>query len=169
VDQRDFLFLVARFLFFAAGFFRAMAFFWGVLAFFAGLRRLPAVARGLFGDLRRGGAPRTSPPMKEGGSLAGKVSSICSSIALFFFLPGMVLVPELRRNATSYASIPSREFDSSPKDTEFVCIPRRVERCATEDGGPLRYRVVHSAKLWGKGERPVLEQKVVEGDASLSV
>jgi alkaline phosphatase D len=54
-------------------------------------------------------------------------------------------------------------------DTEFVCIPRPVERSATEDGGPLRYRVVHSAKLWGKGERPVLEQTVVEGDASLSV
>ena len=53
--------------------------------------------------------------------------------------------------------------------TEFVCIPRPVERSATEDGGPLRYRVVHSAKLWRKGERPVLEQTVVEGDAKLSV
>jgi hypothetical protein len=29
--------------------------------------------------------------------------------------------------------------------------------------------VVHSAKLWSKGERPVLEQRVVEGDAKLSV
>jgi len=28
---------------------------------------------------------------------------------------------------------------------------------------------VHSAKLWGKGERPVLEQTVVEGDAALSI
>ena len=54
-------------------------------------------------------------------------------------------------------------------DTEFVCIPRPIERATTEDGGPLRYRVVHSAKLWGKGERPVLEQTVVEGDAKLSV
>jgi alkaline phosphatase D len=54
-------------------------------------------------------------------------------------------------------------------DTEFVCIPRPVERSTTEDGGPLRYRVIHSAKLWGKGEHPVLEQKVVEGDAGLSV
>ena len=54
-------------------------------------------------------------------------------------------------------------------DTEFVCIPRPIERATTEDGGPLRYRVVHSAKLWSKGERPVLEQKVLEGDASLSV
>ena len=54
-------------------------------------------------------------------------------------------------------------------DTEFVCIPRPIERSATEDGGPLRYRVVHSAKLWAKGERPVLEQTVVEGDAKLSI
>jgi len=58
---------------------------------------------------------------------------------------------------------------SDRMDTEFVCIPRPVERSASEDGGPLRYRVVHSAKLWGKGERPVLEQKVIEGDASLSI
>ena len=58
---------------------------------------------------------------------------------------------------------------SDRMDTEFVCIPRPIERATTEDGGPLRYRVVHSAKLWAKGERPVLEQKVVEGDASLSV
>ncbi len=54
-------------------------------------------------------------------------------------------------------------------ETEFVCIPRPIERSATDDGGPLRYRVIHSAKLWGKGETPVLEQRVVEGDASLSV
>jgi alkaline phosphatase D len=54
-------------------------------------------------------------------------------------------------------------------ETEFVCIPRPIERATTDDGGPLRYRVVHSAKLWGKGERPVLEQTVVEGDAQLSI
>jgi hypothetical protein len=28
---------------------------------------------------------------------------------------------------------------------------------------------VHSARLWAKGERPVLEQRVVEGDAKLSI
>jgi alkaline phosphatase D len=54
-------------------------------------------------------------------------------------------------------------------DTEFVCIPRPLERSPTEDGGPLRYRVVHSARLWARGERPVLEQRVVEGDARLSI
>ena len=62
-------------------------------------------------------------------------------------------------------------FKASPDalETEFVCIPRPVERATTPDGGPLRYRVVHRARLWGKGERPVLEQRVVEGDPGLSI
>jgi alkaline phosphatase D len=47
--------------------------------------------------------------------------------------------------------------------------PRPLERSAGEDGGPLRYRVVHRAKLWENGERPVLEQRIIEGDVSLSV
>src|SRR5262249_5885691 len=37
-------------------------------------------------------------------------------------------------------------------EVEFVCIPRPIERTTTPDGGPLRYRVVHSAKLWKSGE-----------------
>jgi len=52
--------------------------------------------------------------------------------------------------------------------TEFVCIPRPVTRSASPDGGPLRYRVVHSAKLWKAGERPRLVRKVLEGDIGLS-
>ena len=53
--------------------------------------------------------------------------------------------------------------------TEFVCIPRPVTRSEQPDGGPLRYRVVHSARLWSAGERPKLVQRVVEGDAGLGV
>jgi len=52
-------------------------------------------------------------------------------------------------------------------DVEFVCIPRPIERSATADGGPLRYRVVHSAKLWPAGEAPKLERRVVEGNVDL--
>jgi len=52
-------------------------------------------------------------------------------------------------------------------DVEFVCIPRPIERSATEDGGPLRYRVVHSARLWTPGEAPKLERKIIEGDVDL--
>jgi alkaline phosphatase D len=53
--------------------------------------------------------------------------------------------------------------------TEFVCIPRPITRSETPDGGPLRYRVVHSARLWQAGERPRLAQQVIEGDPGLSI
>jgi alkaline phosphatase D len=58
---------------------------------------------------------------------------------------------------------------STAFDTEFVCIPRPLERAATEDGGPLLYRVRHSTKLWRRGEAPKLEQQVVEGDPRFSI
>ncbi len=54
-------------------------------------------------------------------------------------------------------------------ETEFVCIPRPIRLAATPDGGPLRYRVVHRAARWRAGERPKLEQRVIEGDAKLSI
>jgi alkaline phosphatase D len=53
--------------------------------------------------------------------------------------------------------------------TEFVCIPRPITRNPEPDGGPLRYRVVHTAKLWQPGERPKLTQQVLEGDVGLSI
>jgi alkaline phosphatase D len=53
--------------------------------------------------------------------------------------------------------------------TEFVCIPRPITRSDRPDGGPLRYRVVHTAALWKPGERPVLRQRVLEGDVGLSI
>ncbi len=60
---------------------------------------------------------------------------------------------------------------ASPREleTEFVCIPRPLERNGTEDGGPLRYRVVHRVALWAPGEHPQLQSEVVEGDAGLSI
>jgi alkaline phosphatase D len=54
-------------------------------------------------------------------------------------------------------------------ETEFVAIPRPMERNDAPDGGPLAYRAVHRVKLWQKGERPALVQEIVEGDASLSI
>jgi alkaline phosphatase D len=54
-------------------------------------------------------------------------------------------------------------------ECEFVCIPRPIERSATTDGGPLRYRVAHRVPLWRSGERPRLEQRVIEGDPGLSI
>jgi alkaline phosphatase D len=54
-------------------------------------------------------------------------------------------------------------------ETEFVAIPRPLERSPTPDGGPLAYRVVHRAALWKPGEHPKLEQRVLEGDPKLSI
>jgi alkaline phosphatase D len=53
--------------------------------------------------------------------------------------------------------------------TEFVCIPRPVTRSESPDGGPMRYRVVHTAKLWKSGEHPKLKTSVLEGDVGLSI
>jgi alkaline phosphatase D len=54
-------------------------------------------------------------------------------------------------------------------ETEFVCIPRPLERIERADGGPLLYRVVHRARLWQKGEVPRLEAKILEGNPQFSV
>jgi alkaline phosphatase D len=54
-------------------------------------------------------------------------------------------------------------------ETEFVCIPRPIERSERTDGGPLRYRVRSHTKLWKEDEAPKLEVSVVEGDAKFSV
>jgi alkaline phosphatase D len=53
--------------------------------------------------------------------------------------------------------------------TEFVCIPRPIARSDRPDGGPLRYRVSHTARMWRAGERPQLETVVLEGDPGLSI
>jgi alkaline phosphatase D len=53
--------------------------------------------------------------------------------------------------------------------TEFVCIPRPITRNESPDGGPLRYRVAHIAKLWRPGERPRIDVKVLEGNVGLSI
>lgn len=54
-------------------------------------------------------------------------------------------------------------------ECEFVCIPRPVERVTRRDGGPLLYRIIRRTPLWKKGERPRLEQNVVEGSPALSL
>ncbi|HJY33479.1 MAG TPA: hypothetical protein VJ260_01440, partial [Vicinamibacterales bacterium] len=65
-----------------------------------------------------------------------------------------------------YATV---RLTSDEMRTEFVCIPRPITRSDRPDGGPLRYRVVHTASLWKAGERPVLRQQVIEGDPGLSI
>lgn len=58
---------------------------------------------------------------------------------------------------------------SNSLETEFVCIPRPLERSEQADGGPLLYRARYGAKLWQKGESPKLEGKIVEGNPRFSV
>ncbi len=65
-----------------------------------------------------------------------------------------------------YATV---RVDASTMVTEFVCIPRPIERSTSANGGPLRYRVRHEVPLWRAGERPQMRQTVVEGDAGLAV
>jgi alkaline phosphatase D len=52
-------------------------------------------------------------------------------------------------------------------ETEFVCIPPPIERSGREDGGPLRYRVVHRVPRWEKGQRPQMRPVTIEGDPGL--
>ena len=54
-------------------------------------------------------------------------------------------------------------------ETEFVCIPRPLERSERADGGPLNYRVRTRAVLWEKGKPPKLEVQVLEGDPKFSI
>jgi alkaline phosphatase D len=58
---------------------------------------------------------------------------------------------------------------SDSLETEFVCIPRPIERSDRPDGGPLAYRVRSHTALWSKGEAPKLEMQVLEGDAKFSI
>ena len=60
-------------------------------------------------------------------------------------------------------------FDADAVACEFVCIPRPLERSEGEDGGPVRYRVTHRAARWSAGQRPQLEQRVIEGDPGLAL
>ena len=54
-------------------------------------------------------------------------------------------------------------------ETEFVCIPRPLERSDRPDGGPLNYRVRFQTKLWAKEKAPQLNMEIVEGDPKFSI
>jgi alkaline phosphatase D len=54
-------------------------------------------------------------------------------------------------------------------ETEFVCIPRPLERSEREDGGPLSYRVRFRARVWHKEQSPNLQMRIVEGDPKFSI
>lgn len=64
----------------------------------------------------------------------------------------------------STVSVSSKTIES-----EFVCMPRPIERAGTPDGGPIRYRVVHRVGLWKAGRSPHLTRGITEGDVKLSI
>jgi len=68
--------------------------------------------------------------------------------------------------AHGYAKV---QLSADEMRTEFVCIPRPIARSESPDGGPIRYRVLHTAALWKSGERPQLKTSVLEGDVGLAI
>jgi alkaline phosphatase D len=54
-------------------------------------------------------------------------------------------------------------------ETEFVCIPRPIERSDRPDGSALSYRVKFRTDLWRNGEAPKLQMQILEGDPKFSV
>jgi alkaline phosphatase D len=54
-------------------------------------------------------------------------------------------------------------------ETEFVCIPRPIERRSAPHGGQLLYRAKCRASLWRKRETPKVETPILEGDPRVSV
>jgi alkaline phosphatase D len=58
---------------------------------------------------------------------------------------------------------------SREMQTEFVCIPRPIERSGRPDGGPILYRVRHQATLWRAGEKPKLVTIFLDGEAPFSI
>jgi alkaline phosphatase D len=54
-------------------------------------------------------------------------------------------------------------------ETEFVCIPRPIERSDRPDGSALNYRVKSRTALWKNGEAPKLQIQILEGDPKFSV
>ncbi len=53
--------------------------------------------------------------------------------------------------------------------TEFVCIPRPLERSGTADGGSVLYRALFSTPLWKGGDLPKMSAQATEGDPRFSI
>jgi alkaline phosphatase D len=54
-------------------------------------------------------------------------------------------------------------------ESEFVCIPRPLERSERADGGPLNYRVKFHTPLWRRNEKPSLKMEILGGDPKFSI
>jgi alkaline phosphatase D len=61
------------------------------------------------------------------------------------------------------------QASSNAFETEFVCIPRPLERSERSDGGPTLYRARFHAQLWRAGESPKIRAEVTEGNPRFSI
>jgi alkaline phosphatase D len=82
-------------------------------------------------------------------------------------LSNPALAPHLEFVDTSAHGYATVRLSADEMRTELVCIPRPITRSDRPDGGPLRYRIAYTAKLWRAGEKPRLTQHVIEGDPGL--
>jgi alkaline phosphatase D len=64
---------------------------------------------------------------------------------------------------------PSSRVTSAAFETEFVCIPRPLERSDRADGGALLYRARFKTDLWSKDESPKLSAQIMEGNPRFSI
>jgi alkaline phosphatase D len=53
-------------------------------------------------------------------------------------------------------------------ETEFICIPRPLERSENPDGGPVLYRVRFRTSAWQAGEAPSMVREVTMGNPRFS-
>jgi alkaline phosphatase D len=53
--------------------------------------------------------------------------------------------------------------------TEFVCIPRPLERAAHSDGGAVLYRVRFTTPVWSGTHVGKMKTEVIEGDPKFSI
>jgi alkaline phosphatase D len=58
---------------------------------------------------------------------------------------------------------------STTLETEFVCIPRPLERSKTPDGGPILYRVRSRSNIWSTSQTPKIATEVIEGNPKFSI
>jgi alkaline phosphatase D len=79
------------------------------------------------------------------------------------------LAPHLEFVDTGGHGYAKVQLSANEMRTEFVCIPRPIARSERSDGGPIRYRVLHTAALWKSGDRPQLKTSVLEGDVGLAI
>ncbi|MGI8508514.1 MAG: alkaline phosphatase D family protein, partial [Gemmatimonadaceae bacterium] len=59
--------------------------------------------------------------------------------------------------------------NSTDFESEFVCIPRPLERSSHADGGAILYRARFRSPLWAAGQAPKINAEITEGNPRFSI